>query len=159
MLIEKRQFQSKYKKAGVQKCLEEIDKQRQQSRQEKTITKQVKEVKEEEEDTNTAPREEEAVFVRHLVCDRKDRAREEQHVREEFRGSPPQSKRKATETRGAREGRERHNKKQPRKVGAAPTETTAGAGSQCTSGDLEVGQGVQLVGMKQGDLEGCMGNN
>ena len=24
-------------------------------------------------------------------------------------------------------------------------------------GDLEVGQGVQLVGMKQGDLEGCSG--
>ena len=36
-------------------------------------------------------------------------------------------------------------------------ETTAGAGSQDTVGDLEVGQGVQLVGMKHGDLEGCRG--
>ena len=32
-----------------------------------------------------------------------------------------------------------------------------GAGSQGTRGDLEVGQGVQLVGMIQGDLEGCRG--
>ena len=31
----------------------------------------------------------------------------------------------------------------------------AGVGSQGTGRDLEVGQAVQLVGMKQGDLEGC----
>ena len=30
-----------------------------------------------------------------------------------------------------------------------------GAGSHDSRADLEVGQGVHLVGMKQGDLEGC----
>ena len=32
-----------------------------------------------------------------------------------------------------------------------------GAGSQDTMGDLEVGQGVPLLGVKHGDLEGCRG--
>ena len=36
-------------------------------------------------------------------------------------------------------------------------ETTADIGSQGTGAELAVGQGVQLVGMKQGDLEGCRG--
>ena len=78
-------------------------------------------------------------------------------MREEFRGSPHQSKEKTTETRGASEGRERDSEKQPRKAGGAARETTAGAGSQDTVGDLEVGQGVQLVGMKHRVLEGCRG--
>ena len=63
-------------------------------------------------------------------------------MREEFRGTPHQSKEKTTETRGASKGRERDNKKQPRKAGRATRETTAGEGSQDTVGDLEVGQGV-----------------
>ena len=44
------------------------------------------------------PREEEADFVHHPGRDRKDRAGEEQQMREEFRGSPHQSKEKTTET-------------------------------------------------------------
>ena len=39
----------------------------------------------------------------------------------------------------------------------AARESRAGTGSQGIGGDLQVGQGVQLVGMKQGDLEGCRG--
>ena len=143
-------FQFKCKKARVQKWLEETDKQRQRCRQEKTTAKRVKEGKEQQKDKNIAPREEEADFIHHPGRDRGGTIGEEQQIREEFRGSPHQSKEKTTETIGASEGRERDNEKQPRKAGAA-RETTAGAGAQDTVGDLEVG------GMKHGDLEGCRG--
>ena len=157
VLREKREFRCKCKKARVQKWLEETNKQRQKCRQEKTTAKRVTEVKEQQKDKNIAPGEEEEDFVHHPGRDRKVMAGEEQQIREELRGSPYQSKEKTTETIGASEGRERDNEKQPRKAGGAARETMAGAGSQDTVGDIEVGQGVQLVGMKHGDLGGCRG--
>ena len=105
--------------------------------------KRVKEVKDQQKDKNNAPKEEEADFVHHVGRDHRGRAGEEPQMREECRGSPHQSKENTTETRGASEGRERDNEKQPRKVGGAARETTEGAGSHDTVGDLEVGQGVQ----------------
>ena len=61
----KQDFQCKCKKARVQKWLEETYKQRQRCWREKTTTKQVKEVKEQQKDKNIAPREKEADFVHH----------------------------------------------------------------------------------------------
>ena len=113
----------------MQKWLEGTGKQQQQCWQEKTTTKRVNEVKEQERDKNTAPSEEDVNFVHHPVRDCSNRAGEEQHLREELRGSSHQSKEKTTEAREASKGRERDNEKQPRKAGAAARETTAGAGS------------------------------
>ena len=96
-------------------------------------------------------------FVHHPARDHRGTAGEERRIWEECRGIPHQSKEKTTKARGASEGRERDNEKQLRKVGGAARETTAGAGSQDTVGDPEVGQGVQLVGMNHGDLVGCRG--
>ena len=99
VLREKLEFQCKCKEARVQKWLEEMGKQQQRCRHEKTTTKRVKEVKEQQKDKNIAPREEEADCVHHPGWDRRGRAREEQQIREEFRGSPQQSKEKTTHQR------------------------------------------------------------
>ena len=88
VLREKRELQCKYKKARMLKWLEETDEQRQRCRQERTTTKRVKEVKEQQKDKNIAPGEEEADFVHHVGRDRRATAGEEQQIWEEFRGSP-----------------------------------------------------------------------
>ena len=75
VLREKQEFQCNCKKARVQKWLEETNKQQQRCRQEKTTTKRVKEVKEQQEDKNIAPREEEADFVHQPGRDRRGRRR------------------------------------------------------------------------------------
>ena len=119
-------------------------------REEKTTAKRVKEVKEQQKDKNIAPREEEVDFVHHPG---RRRAADAGRVERK----PTSEQEKTTETRGASEERGRDNETQPRKASRAARETTARAGSQDIVGDLEVGHGVQLVGMKHGDLEGCRG--
>ena len=52
---------------------------------------------------------------------------------------------------------EQKNEKQRSNSGRAARETTVDTGSQGTGAELQGGQGVQLVGMKQGVLQGCMG--
>ena len=84
--------------ARLHKWLEKTEKQPQQRRMEKTTTKHVKGVKEQHGDKNSIAKDEEVDFVHHPLHDHLDRAREEQHSRKEFRGSPQQSKDKTTET-------------------------------------------------------------
>ena len=113
-------------------------------------------MKEQQKDKNTAPGEEEADFVHPPGRDRWGRAGDEQQIRGEWRGSPYQSKERPPKQE-EHQREQRDNEKQPRKAGGAAREITAGERSQDKVGDLEVGQGVHLVGMKHGDLVGCRG--
>ena len=113
----------KCKKARVQNWLEEIDKQ-QQCRLEKTTTKRVKEVKEQEKDKNISPREEEADFVHHPGRDRRGTAGEEQQMRKSLeeahikvRKRPPKQEEHQREGNGttkSSQGRQAEQQGKPR---------------------------------------------